>query len=149
MKKHICLLVYSLTATLVVGFFSSCSTRTCQPGENLQHTSQNAVQTVTQEAMSSKDTSKDSRMVSENQNKKIKVYKLDGSKQCEQGTGVAVTEMAKELVGIKIYKSEKKHDGLLRIQVCGQPTGECNIFEISETDFSKAEKLGFKKWKND
>ncbi|MFN3455034.1 MAG: hypothetical protein ACK41T_08755 [Pseudobdellovibrio sp.] len=84
-----------------------------------------------------------------NQIKKVKVYKLDGSKQCEQGTGLSLGEMAKQLGDITVFSSTKQHDGLMRTQVCGQDTGQCNVFEISATDLGSAEKLGFKLWKND
>lgn len=117
----------------------SCSTRTCKPNENL---TQNQTTPVAGETKISPTTA-----MSNSQIKKLKVYKPDGSIQCEQGSGKPAAEMAKELGDIKIFNTENKHDGLIRIQVCGQPTGQCNVYEISESDYPKAEKLGFKKWK--
>ena len=77
---------------------------------------------------------------------KIKVYKADGSLQCGMGKGVSVSEMAKELAGIKIYTSENKSDGMMRIQVCGSPTGQCNVYEIDRADLEKALAKGFREW---
>lgn len=78
--------------------------------------------------------------------RKIKVYKYDGSLQCGQGKPIAVETMAQELKGIQVFSSQKRPDGLMHIQVCGSSTGIANIYEISENDLSKAEKRGFKKW---
>lgn len=131
--------------TLVIfGFLFSCSTRTCKPNETIQSTDTTAK--VSQPVAGETTISPITNMA--NQIKKIKVYKPDGSIQCEQGTGVKPEEMQKQLGDIKVYSADNKHDGLIRIQVCGHPTGNCNVFEINEADFAKAEKLGFKKWKN-
>lgn len=123
---------------------SSCSTRTCKPNEANAAQSGSAVanQPVAGETKISPTTTMT------NPIKKIKIYKPDGSIQCEQGTGVSPADMAKQLGDVKVFSSEKKHDGLIRTQVCGNATGNCNVFEINEADFAKAEKLGFKKWKN-
>lgn len=77
---------------------------------------------------------------------RVKVYKPDGTLQCNQGKKISVETMSKELQGFKIYSSENKHDGLMRIQLCGKPTGQVNIFEIDLENLPKAEALGFKKW---
>ncbi len=79
----------------------------------------------------------------------VRIYKPDGSLQCGQGKKTDLDVMAKELENIKIFSSENKHDGLMRIQLCGHPTGTCNVFEILEADLEKAQKLGFKKWLHD
>jgi len=113
----------------------SCSTKTCSKDELLQNHPE-----VSQKKLESMD--------SQNM-KTIKVYKFDGSKQCEKESGISIETMAKELGLIKIISSAKKHDGLMRTQVCGTPTGQCNVYEIFESDYPQAEKLGFKKWKND
>jgi hypothetical protein len=34
----------------------------------------------------------------------------------------------------------------MHIQICGQSTGQLNVYEISAADLSKAESLGFRKW---
>lgn len=77
---------------------------------------------------------------------KVKVYKPDGTLQCNQGEKISLDDMAKELNDIQIFSKDNKHDGLMRIQLCGKPTGNNNIFEIAETDLEKALALGFKKW---
>ena len=79
--------------------------------------------------------------------KNVKVYKPDGTLQCNQGKAISLKEMESELKGITIFSSEKIHDGLMRIQVCGQPTGNSNVFEIAESDLEKAKSFGFKVWK--
>lgn len=79
---------------------------------------------------------------------RVFVYKLDGSLQCEQGKKIGLDTMKKELDGIEIFSSENKHDGMMRIQVCGAPTGFSNVYEIDQKDLEKALKLGFKKWMN-
>ena len=81
--------------------------------------------------------------------KHVYVYKADGSLQCGQGQKTAPQVMAAELAPIQVYSSETKNDGLMRIQVCGHPTGYCNVFEIPEDDLEQALKLGFKKWIRD
>ena len=80
--------------------------------------------------------------------KRVFIYKLDGSVQCETAGKIPLDVMRKELSDIEVYSSENKHDGMMRIQVCGTPTGFCNVYEISESDLEKAIKLGFKKWIN-
>lgn len=77
---------------------------------------------------------------------RIKVYKYDGSLQCGQGKAVPVSEMAKELKGIKIYSSENKQDTLMRTMVCGTPTGQANVYEIDKASLPAAKKAGFKEW---
>jgi len=77
---------------------------------------------------------------------KVLVYKYDGSKQCEEATGKDLNDMSKELGSIKIYSSEKKNDGQIRIQVCGALTGMTNTYLIAQEDLEKAETFGFKKW---
>lgn len=78
--------------------------------------------------------------------KSVKVYKADGSLQCGQGSEISLEKMSKDLGDIKVLSSFKKNDGLMRMQVCGAPTGNCNVFEISETDLAAALKKGFKEW---
>lgn len=81
--------------------------------------------------------------------KNVKIYKPDGSLQCNQGKAISLKEMEAELKEIQIFSSVKSHDGLMRIQVCGQPTGMSNVFEIAEANWEKAKALGFKLWKKD
>lgn len=77
---------------------------------------------------------------------RVFVYKPDGSLQCGQGQKIEINEMKKQLGSIEVYSSDNKHDGLMRVQICGQPTGSCNIYEIATSDLDQAIKLGFKKW---
>jgi hypothetical protein len=76
----------------------------------------------------------------------VKVYKPDGSKQCGMGAAVSPEDMSKELrdKGIKIKSMKKQSDGLMRIQVCGAPTGMINVFEIQKSNADTAEQVGYK-----
>ena len=56
--------------------------------------------------------------------------------------------MRKQLGDIEVFSAENKHDGMMRIQVCGQPTGQNNVYEIDVKNLEAALKLGFKKWVN-
>lgn len=77
---------------------------------------------------------------------RVKVHKPDGSLQCGQGKAVPVAEMQKQLKGIHVYSATNKNDGLMRIQLCGSPTGNSNVYEIDRKDLEAALKLGFKEW---
>ena len=77
---------------------------------------------------------------------RVRVYKPDGSLQCGQGRAIPLNEMEKDLKGIKTYSSINKNDGMMRIQVCGSPTGNSNIYEIDRKDLAAALKAGFKEW---
>jgi hypothetical protein len=80
-------------------------------------------------------------------NKNILVYKYDGSKQCGEGKEITLDAMSRQLQDIKIVSMSKKHDGMMRIQVCGAPTGHANVYEISDKDLNKAKSYGFQLWK--
>lgn len=77
---------------------------------------------------------------------KVKVFKYDGSLQCETGKSITLSDMQKELSGIEVFSSENKSDGLMRIQVCGTPTGRANVYEIKKKDLQMAIDKGFKVW---
>ena len=77
----------------------------------------------------------------------ILVAKPDGSKQCEEKSGLSLQEMAKDLGKIKIHRQMKINDGMMRIQVCGAPTGINNVYEIDAADQKKALDVGFEIWK--
>lgn len=77
---------------------------------------------------------------------RVKVYKADGSLQCGQGKQIPVPEMQKQLKNIKVYSAVNKNDGMMRIQVCGAPTGNSNVYEIERKDLEAALKAGFKEW---
>lgn len=75
----------------------------------------------------------------------ITIAKADGSLQCGLSAGKSLEQMAKDdLPGIKILASEKKNDGLMRIQSCGAETGMLNTYKIRHQDLSKAQKAGFR-----
>ena len=78
----------------------------------------------------------------------ILVYKADGSLQCGKGKGTSVQEMEKQLDGIKVFSRDNRSDGLMRIQVCGHPTGMINVYEIPASQLKEAEKRGFKKFES-
>jgi hypothetical protein len=77
---------------------------------------------------------------------RVKVYKADGSLQCGQGKAISAQDMQKDLKTIKVYSSATKMDGMMRIQVCGSPTGSNNVYEIERKDLEAALKMGFKEW---
>jgi len=77
-------------------------------------------------------------------NEIILISKSDNSLQCGYNIGIAIDNMSKELAGIQILKFEKRHDGLMRIQSCGSPTGMMNVYHIYRKDVKKAVKLGYK-----
>lgn len=77
---------------------------------------------------------------------RVRVYKPDGSLQCGQGKATPLAEMQKELKNITVHTSFNKNDGMMRIQVCGAPTGNSNVYEIDRKDLEAAVKAGFKEW---
>jgi hypothetical protein len=81
------------------------------------------------------------------ESKNILVYKYDGTKQCGEGQEITLDAMSRQLRDVKIISMSKKHDGMMRIQVCGSPTGHANVFEILEKDLAKAKSYGFQLWK--
>lgn len=88
-------------------------------------------------------------MKTESKMDRVKVYKPDGSLQCGQGKAVPLADMQKDLKDIKVYSSFNKNDGMMRIQVCGSPTGNSNVYEIDRKNLEAAAKLGFKEWTYD
>lgn len=77
---------------------------------------------------------------------RVKVYKYDGTLQCDMGKLIPPDAMEKELAGIQVFSKESKSDGMMRIQVCGSPTGQANVFEIDRKDLEAAKKIGFQEW---
>lgn len=77
---------------------------------------------------------------------RVKVFKPDGSLQCGQGKAIPLADMQKQLKNIKVYSAVNKNDGMMRIQVCGSPTGNSNVYEIHRKDLEAAIKAGFKEW---
>lgn len=93
-----------------------------------------------------KTASKEVPMAAAATTERVKVYKSDGSLQCGQGKQISLAEMQKELKGIHVYSSINKNDGMMRIQLCGSPTGNHNVYEIDRKDLEAALKAGFKEW---
>lgn len=77
---------------------------------------------------------------------RVRVFKANGSLQCSQGKSIDPATMAKELKEIQVYKSSLENDGKLRIQMCGAPTGNVNVFEIDKTNLERALGFGFTEW---
>lgn len=77
---------------------------------------------------------------------RVRVFKYDGSLQCNMGKAITVQEMQKELGKITVHSAVNKPDGLMRIQMCGAPTGNANVYEIDRAQLEAAKKLGFKEW---
>lgn len=77
---------------------------------------------------------------------RVQVFKPDGSLQCGKGKKIELDAMEKELKGITVLNRTHKNDGLMRIQLCGAPTGDANVFEIAKKDLAEAIKRGFKQW---
>ncbi|MEC9281376.1 MAG: hypothetical protein VX642_01590 [Bdellovibrionota bacterium] len=80
----------------------------------------------------------------------IQVFKPDGSLQCGMGAAISPEEMGKELrdKGIRIKRESKQNDSLMRIQVCGSPTGMINVYEIQSSNLEMVKKLGYKELKS-
>ncbi len=77
---------------------------------------------------------------------KVMVYKYDGTLQCNQGKLIPIELMKKDLDGITVYSQSSKPDGVMRIQLCGTPTGMAHLFEIAKADVDKAIAKGFQVW---
>ena len=112
-------------------FFTGCATQHCESEQR------NAAVVSGNEKVSSSN---------KDLTQRVFVYKPDGSLQCGQGSKIDINTMKKELKDIEVFSVVTKHDGMMRIQVCGQPTGQNNVFEIHKKDLEKALKLGFKSW---
>lgn len=117
--------VFNLSILLV---FAACTSGQCRR-DGTPVMADDSVKTISEEQLA---------------NEIIVVAKSDNSLQCGYNVGITLEVMSRELEGIKITKSEKKHDGLMRIQSCGAPTGMMNIYHIYRKDAKKAVKIGFK-----
>lgn len=85
----------------------------------------------------------------ENAPLRLRIFKTDGSRQCDKRSGTALDIMERELAGIPVYSKEKRADGLMHIQVCGSPTGMINLFEIDQSNLKQAEERGFRRWEGE
>ncbi|MEY4615999.1 MAG: hypothetical protein RJB66_959 [Pseudomonadota bacterium] len=82
----------------------------------------------------------------ESKPKTVRVYRYDGTLQCGMGKRISVEEMQKDLKDIPVISTAHLNDGLMRIQLCGSPTGDANVFEIEELYLEKAKSFGFREW---
>jgi len=75
----------------------------------------------------------------------VDVAKPDGSLQCQEGSGILSSKMQNSLTDkrIEVFSSRRSHDCLMRAQVCGQPTGALNVYQIKKNDLDSAKALGF------
>ena len=118
-------------------FLYGCSTTPCKIEERSVNSSQNSKGGET------------SMTAEKDLTNRVQIYKADGSQQCGTSKKIELNVMQKELGSIKVFSAENKNDGLMRIQMCGHPTGNCNVYEILNSDLDAALKLGYKKWIRD
>lgn len=129
----------SLILLVLLGL-AACSTTSCKDKENMDKQATAAAPiNADKEAAMKTTTSAD----------RTKVYKPDGSLQCAMGKVIPLADMQSELKDIQVYSSANKNDGMMRIQLCGSPTGNSNVYEIDRKDLEAALKLGFKQWLQD
>ncbi len=76
------------------------------------------------------------------------VGKTDGSKQCGMGDEISLEEMQAQLGSIRVYSAKKGSDGLIRVTLCGAPTGALNLYEINKSDLEAAKSMGFRLWES-
>lgn len=74
------------------------------------------------------------------------IFRPDGTFHCDKSPGVTLDYMGRELstAGIKVFSSRKAYDGREGIALCGEPTGQINVYEIASSDVPEALRLGFK-----
>lgn len=123
-------------------FIASCASQPCRQLRNPELATQKGVE-VSERVQSPSDVPSAKSAANE---RRVLVAKADGSLQCGVSKGMSPEAMEKELKGIRVFSREKRPDGLMHIQVCGQPTGMLNVYEILEGDLAKAEARGFKKF---
>lgn len=127
-----------ISCFVMMGFLSACANKNCREIKQ-EEQAQQATPPLKDTAMDNKSPIID----------RIKVYKPDGSLQCGQGKKIPLEKMETELAGIPVYSRYNKNDGLMRIQVCGSPTGNSNVYEIDRKNLEAATKAGFKQWTHD
>jgi hypothetical protein len=82
---------------------------------------------------------------------RVWVVRPDGTVQCESagkdtGTKEGFQRIQKKFrdAGISVHGIETRHDGMMRVQVCGMETGNLDAVWIDASDVEKARSLGFK-----
>lgn len=70
----------------------------------------------------------------------LRIYRLDGSKQCEEGTGRSLSRDAQPLrrLGIRIRAMKKlQHPTMIVIMMCGVTSARANTYVISQNDWRR------------
>lgn len=159
MREHdsFALLVFVTLFGLLI--LSGCATGSCRQVANAQTKAQTNLpepavpaatpQTTEKKVTGRKKTPNTSTPAPTTRGETVVVFKYDGSLQCGMGKAISVGDMELELTGIPVQAREKKPDGLMHIQVCGQPTGMVNAYTIPMVQFAEAERRGFRRWKFD
>ncbi len=115
--------------------FASCSTGNCRS------------QKIKAEQAGPEFQPKENKLLPDtSKNERVHVFKANGSLQCGQGKSIDAAAMSKELKEITVYSSTTENDGKMRIQVCGAPTGNVNVYEIDKTNLDRAVSFGFSEW---
>jgi len=73
----------------------------------------------------------------------LRVYRLDGSRQCEEKTGRSLARDAQALrrLGIVIRSMKKlQHPGMITILMCGAPSARANTYVITAGDWRRYRK---------
>ncbi|MCB0348667.1 MAG: hypothetical protein KDD37_07515 [Bdellovibrionales bacterium] len=80
----------------------------------------------------------------------VRVYKADGTRQCEGNRPTPITELKEQLEsnGIRVLKVEHTSDGVMHTQSCGSETGRVYVFDIQKLNLPKALKFGYKNFGN-
>lgn len=81
----------------------------------------------------------------------LRIYRLDGSKQCEEGTGRSLARDAQPLrrLGIPIRAMKKlQHPTMITIMMCGAQSARANTYVIAVGDWRRHGKRlkGFEAW---
>lgn len=144
---HQKLILTFLSLVFLTFFLPGCSTTPCKIEERSVTNSQSS----NSENLSLQNlTGGEKSMAAEKDlTNRVRIYKADGSQQCGTSKKIELSVMQKELGPMKVFSAENKNDGLMRIQMCGHPTGNCNVYEILNSDLEAALKLGYKKWIRD
>lgn len=74
------------------------------------------------------------------------VFKAEGSRQCEPGSGVGAAELRAELEAarIPVLGYSPASDGRIHPAVCGAQTGRLHVFAIPAAAVSDAQALGYR-----
>ena len=81
----------------------------------------------------------------------LRIYRLDGSKQCEEGTGRSLVRDSRPLrqLGIRVRSMKKlHHPTMITIMMCGAQSTRANTYVIARRDWRRHGKhlRGFEAW---